>query len=124
MGTPKPAKQVKQPVQESKTGEILQTSTTVASLVVAIVVLLPTNTSMAKLVIFSIGSFGLPLGVALLLCGFCALTASIWAVDGMRREAGMSVRSLITAKTNLSWLFLALCLFTIIYLGVATAYVR
>lgn len=113
---------MKQPGQEGKPGEILEASIIVAGLVVALLVLLPTNPSLSKLVILSIGGFKLTLGFALLMSGLCALTASLWAIDGLRRELEMPVRSLITPKTNLSWLFISLCLFTIIYLGVATTY--
>jgi hypothetical protein len=106
--------------QEIKPGDILLASTTVASLVIAVVALLPEHSSLINVnqVIASIGSLELSLGLALLFCGLCALTASIWAINGMRREANMPVSSLFVPRTNISVLFIALCLFTVIYLDV------
>jgi hypothetical protein len=112
--------------QDSKSGEILQASTTVASLAVAVVVLLPSIVTPTSLISLNVGGLelSLSLGLALLLCGICALTASLWALDAMRREVGLPFHSLVMARNNISWLFIALCLFIIIYLGVLINYLR
>jgi len=109
-----------------KAGDILLASTTVASLVIALVVFLPDHTSTINVnnVVIDLGGLGLSLGYALLVCGMCALTASIWAVDAMRREAKMPVRSLFVPRTNISYLFYSLIFFAGIYLTVLIAVIK
>jgi hypothetical protein len=108
-------------VHINSAGDVLQASTTVASLAVALVALLHT-TSLAKLIVLSIGNFGLPLGYAVLFCGLLALAASISSLSLIIHETGVSLGFLIMHRSNLSWLFMALVLFTLIYVGIATTY--
>jgi hypothetical protein len=103
----------------SDEGDILQASTTVAGLAVALVAFLPSG-SITKIIIFKIGSLGLSLSTALLLCGTLAIAASVWTLDKIRREAGLSVDALLVPKTHLSLLFFSLVIFALIYIGVIT----
>jgi hypothetical protein len=108
-------------MDNSDTGDILQASTTVAGLSVALVAFLPSN-SFAKLIVLKVGSWELSLTTALLLCGLLALAASIWTLDKIRREAGLSVGALLVPRTHLSLLFFALVVFVLVYIGVVTTF--
>ncbi len=108
------------PVSYDDAGDVLQASTTVTSLAVALTVLFP-STSLAKMTLITIGHWSLSLGPTVLMCGVCALMSSIWSLDHLRRKAGLTGRTMITSHIGL--LFLALFLFVLIYLGVALSYV-
>jgi hypothetical protein len=102
-------------VQDSKVSDILQASTTVASLAVAIAVFLP---SLSKLVTLNIGSLQLPiLRPILLFCGLCALMSSFSSIRQLSRELKTSV----VPGTNLGWLLFALVLFAITYILVVAS---
>jgi len=111
-GSPKP--------HLNNSADILQASTTVTSLTVALIALFP-STSLAKIELVKIGGqWSLTLGPVLLLCGVSALISSLWSVDHLRREASMTVRALM--QSNLGLLLIALILFLVIYVGIAASY--
>lgn len=105
-------------------GDVLQTSTTVTSLAVALTALFPTFPSLAKMELFKVGGhWSILLGPILLFCGMSALFSSFWSLDLLRRKAGISsIHSMLTSSP-LGLLFLALILFACIYVGVAASYV-
>jgi hypothetical protein len=100
-------------------GDILQASTTVAGLAVALVAFLPSS-SMTSIKVLQIGGLGLSLGTALLLCGTLAITSSIWTLNKIQHDVGLSFRALLMFKTHphLSFLFYSLAIFVIVYIGV------
>ena len=103
---------VKETIQDSRAGEILQTSATVASIVVALAVLLPQLTNLISL---RLGNTQLLLTrPLLLLCGLFALMACIWSLHRISREIGVTV----APTSNLGMLFIALFILALIYIGV------
>lgn len=101
-------------------GDVLQTSTTVTSLTVALIVFFP-STSLPKLALVTIGHISLPLGIAVLFCGVAALMSSFLSLNRLRLKSGIHGRSIMFSHIGL--LFIALFLFLLIFLGVAASYV-
>src|SRR5258708_37671709 len=98
-------------------GDILQASTTVAGLAVALVAFLPPN-SMTNIKVLQIGGVGLSLGTALLLCGTLAITSSIWTLNKIRSDVNIPFKALLMFKIHphLSFLFYSLAIFVIVYM--------
>ena len=105
--------------ERSDEGDILQASTTVAGLAVALVAFLPPS-SIAKIIVLKVGNLGLSLSTALLLCGSLAIVASVWTLDKIRREAGLPATALLIPRTHLSLLFFSLIIFVLIYISIIT----
>lgn len=101
---------------DDSVGDVLQASTTVAGLAVAIIALFPAAV-LSKMTVMTLGHWSLPLKGTLLLCGAMALLSGAVALDKLRRRAQLSVFSMLSSHIGL--LYIALLLFLLVYLGVA-----